>query len=170
MANELRAASGLNFGAFQAAHSKPGAWLKPASVPTLQGFGGRKTPNKVSIHAGWRGFAGATTCGRWHQQSGRRLMQYPMAVKADDQSLGEGTGPNSRTPHTPIDTPAPVVVLDQNDWPICSGNGGGFDQTTHLNPKTKSRGNFSPTNRLQISRGCRASALPRLRMRFRAPI
>jgi hypothetical protein len=93
MANELRAASGLNFGAFQAAHSKPGAWLKPASVPTLQGFGGRKTPNKVSIHAGWRGFAGATTCGRWHQQSGRRLMQYPMAVKAEEQSPKEAARP-----------------------------------------------------------------------------
>ncbi|WP_156054886.1 MULTISPECIES: hypothetical protein [Thiomonas] len=32
MANELRAAAGLNFGAFQSAHGKPGAWLKSASA------------------------------------------------------------------------------------------------------------------------------------------
>ncbi len=31
MAIALRAASGLNFGAFQPAHRKPGAWLKSAS-------------------------------------------------------------------------------------------------------------------------------------------
>jgi hypothetical protein len=34
MANELRAVSGLNFGAFQLAHYKPGTWFKLASVPT----------------------------------------------------------------------------------------------------------------------------------------
>jgi len=36
MATELRAVSGLDFRAFQLAHRKPGAWLKPASAPTSQ--------------------------------------------------------------------------------------------------------------------------------------
>jgi hypothetical protein len=34
MANELRAASGLNFVALQLTHRKPGAWLKSVSAPT----------------------------------------------------------------------------------------------------------------------------------------
>ena len=34
MANESRSASDLEFGAFQPAHLKPGAWLKSASAPT----------------------------------------------------------------------------------------------------------------------------------------
>ncbi|CQR45044.1 hypothetical protein THICB3600047 [Thiomonas sp. CB3] len=32
--NTLRVASGLNFGAFQPAYGKPGAWLKSAPAPT----------------------------------------------------------------------------------------------------------------------------------------
>jgi len=35
MANEIRTASGLNFGTFRLAHSKPGAWLKSTSAPTI---------------------------------------------------------------------------------------------------------------------------------------
>ena len=35
MANELCEPSILNFGAFQPAHDKPGAWLKSASASTL---------------------------------------------------------------------------------------------------------------------------------------
>jgi hypothetical protein len=38
MANELRAAAGLNFGALHPAHGKPGAWLKSASAPTEKIF------------------------------------------------------------------------------------------------------------------------------------
>ena len=34
MANELRRASDLEFGAFQPAHPELGAWLKSASAPT----------------------------------------------------------------------------------------------------------------------------------------
>lgn len=44
MANDPRAASGLNFVAFQPAHGKPGAWFKSASAPT---------PDFCNVASGW---------------------------------------------------------------------------------------------------------------------
>ena len=57
-------------------------------------------------------------------QCSRRHRLRPPAALADDQSPGERIGPNSSAPRRPIDMPAPVAALDQND--------GGFDQTTQF--------------------------------------
>jgi hypothetical protein len=60
MANDLRAASGLNLGAFQMGHRKPGAWIKLASAST-----------RSDLHGSYeRGLAGLPRpveppCGFW---------------------------------------------------------------------------------------------------------